>query len=443
MSEANEAQLAGLSILLQLSRRVRDAGTIEEVGFVAVNESKQLVHYRQAALWVEGKGVFAVSGIPEPDRSSPYIQWLAGCFKEWQKGTGCRPVGPEGLPEALSASWDEWFPAHGALAPLLSKKGETIGLLLFVRDDEWTEHDLPLLTELAAIYAQGLGSFLRAGGALQRTSAALASSWLRLAVLLLAVGAMFVPIRMSVQAPAEVVPKDPFVVRSPLDSVIDRFHVKPNQRVNEGDLLFEFDRTNLSTKHGVAAKAFDVAAEEYRQAAQSALVDDKSRMEITPRRGKMEEKATELSYSRKLLNRAEVHAARSGIAVFAEQGDWVGKNVSVGERVMTIADPNRVELLIHLPVADAIALDLGNPVRLYLLTDPQHPLAGSVRYVAYKPEVVTSGVASYRIKADFAAGVKPPRIGLTGTARIFGSRVALGYYIFRRPLTAVRQRIGW
>jgi hypothetical protein len=193
----------------------------------------------------------------------------------------------------------------------------------------------------------------------------------------------------------------------------------------------------------VASKAFEVAAEEYRQAAQSALVDDKSRADITPRRGRMEEKATELSYSRQLLNRVDVRAPRSGIAVFAEQSDWVGKNVAIGERVLTIADPNRVEMLIRLPVADAIEITLGNQVRVYLSTDPHHPLDGTVRYVAYKPEVSPAGIAAYRIKADFDAAVKPPRIGLGGTARIYGKNVTLGYFIFRRPVTAVRQRIGW
>ena len=443
MSEANDAQLMGLSILLQISRRVRDAAIAREIGFIAVNETKQLINYRQSALWLKGEGVSAVSGVPEPDRSSPYIQWLGASFKHWQQGTGCRRIDSDQLPSVLAGSWSEWFPFHGAIAPLHSKNGELLGQLILVRDEEWQDDDLALLSELAAIYAQGFSIFLHRGGVKKRVARFFASSWLRIAVVAALVGAMFIPWRLSVQAPVEVVPRDPFVVRSPLDSVIDRFHVQPNQPVAQGDLLFEFDRTNLSAKQGVAAKAYDVAAEEYRQAAQSALVDDKSRVEITPRRGKMEEKATELSYSRQLLQRTEVRAPRSGIAVFAEQGDWVGKNVSIGERVLTIADPSRVEMLIRLPLSDAIEVNIGNPVRFYLLTDPQHPIEGSVRYVAYKPEVASSGIASYRIKADFAPGVKPPRIGLTGTARIFGKKVTLGYYIFRRPYTVVRQRLGW
>lgn len=443
MSDVSSAQVAGLNILLQIARRVREAAGPEEIGFIAVNESKQLLNYRQAALWVAGKGVCSVSGIPEPDRSSPYALWLSACFKAWRDTRECCRVDASSLPALQAGAWAEWLPSHALLAPMVSKQGELLALLLVARDGEWQDHDVALLKELASIYTHGLAGFLAGGGILRRARALAAKSRARILLLALAAGALFIPVRLSVQAPAEVVPKDPFVVRSPLDSVIDRFHVRPNQQVKEGDILFEFDRTNLSAKHGVASKAFQVAAEEYRQAAQSALMDDKSRTEITPRRGKMEEKATELSYSRQLLRKTDVRAPRSGIAVFGEQSDWVGKNVTIGERVLTIADPGRVEMLIRLPVADAIEVKPGSPVRMYLSTDPHNPLEGTVRYVAYKPEVTAAGIAVYRIKADFAAGVKPPRIGLGGTTRIYGTDVSLGLYIFRRPITALRQRIGW
>lgn len=443
MIENAENQVIGLSILVQLSRRVREAATEEEIGFIAVNESKQLLPYRQSALWLRGAGVFSVSGIPEPDRSSPYIQWLTECCKLWQTRESVSCCTPQELSGELSRSWGEWAPLHAAIAPLKSKNGSRHGLLVLFREEPWHEHELALLNELASIYAHGFAAYSGRGVLWQGLRKNVFSAGAKIAVSILACSSLFLPVRMSVQAPAEVVPKEPFVVRSPLDTVIDKFHVKPNQAVVAGQLLFEFDRTNLGAKHGVASKAYQVAAEEYRQAAQTAVVDDKFRAEIAPRRGRMEEKATELSYSRQLLKRAEVRAARPGIVVFAEQSDWVGKNVSVGERVLTIADPGRIEMLIRLPVADAIDFELENPVRLYLSSDPQNPLDGTLRYVAYKPETSPAGIAAYRLKADFAATSRLPRIGLTGTARIYGKKVSLGYYLFRRPLTALRQKLGW
>ncbi|MBI2354657.1 MAG: HlyD family efflux transporter periplasmic adaptor subunit [Deltaproteobacteria bacterium] len=443
MSAASDGQLLGMGILLQISRRVRDAARLEEIGFIAVNESKQLLNYRQAALWVDGKGVCAVSGIPEPDQSAPYIQWLSAAFGDWRKGSGCRRTAPDDLSPLLSRAWSDWLPSQAVIAPFTSKSGAVFALLLLVREDPWEEHELALLGELSSIYSHGLRALIPVEGYRKRIGRLFSERWGRMALALLLFGALFYPVRMSVQAPAEIVPKDPFVVRSPLEGVIDRFHVRPNEPVTQGQLLFEFDRTNLRARLGVAGKSFEVAAEEYRQAAQQALLDDRGRAEVMPRRGRMEEKATELSYSRQLLQRVEVRAPRPGIAVFAEQSDWVGKNVAVGERVLVIADAAKVEILIHLPVADAIDLTLGTPVTLYLATDPQHPRTGRLRYASYKPEVTASGIAAYRLKADMDEGSGLPRIGLAGTARIYGKDVTLAYFLFRRPLTALRQGLGW
>src|SRR5689334_13296544 len=48
---ALDAQLFGLSTLVQLLKRARHAASAEELGFVMVNETHALLPYRQAALW--------------------------------------------------------------------------------------------------------------------------------------------------------------------------------------------------------------------------------------------------------------------------------------------------------------------------------------------------------------------------------------------------------
>ncbi|MCK9175849.1 MAG: HlyD family efflux transporter periplasmic adaptor subunit [Desulforhopalus sp.] len=440
---AEASQVTGLNILVQISRRVREAATPQEIGFIAVNESKQLLVYRQAALWIRGKGVVNVSGIPDPDRTSPFVLWLNQCCKKWQGLDGNCFKSPKDLPDVLSHAWIEWAPLHAAVIPLKIGDGQQFGLLIFFREEPWHENEQALISELSSIYAHGFALHYRQSSLWMRVKKTVLSTSIKTLLIVLLIAALFYPVRMSVQAPAEVVPKDPFVVRSPLDTVIDKFHVKPNQHVEKGQLLFEFDRIGLAAKHDMAAKSYQVASEEYRQISTIALVDDKSRADIATRRGKMEEQAMELDYSLELLEKTEVRAPRPGIVVFAEQSDWIGKNVSVGERVLTIANPEQVEMLIRLPVADAIGFVLNNTVKLYLSSSPQTPLDGTLRYVSYTPEITALGITAYRLKADFTDTLHLPRIGMTGTARIYGKQVSLGYYLFRRPLTALRQRLGW
>ncbi|MBX3619152.1 MAG: HlyD family efflux transporter periplasmic adaptor subunit [Rhizobacter sp.] len=442
-AEASPAQ--ALLVLLQLGRRARAAGDLAALGFVAVNETLQLVPYRQAALWAELglPRVAAVSGLPQPDPSAPYVQWLGSVCRHLVKAqadTGVVDVAA--LPTPLQAEWAQWLPAHAVWLPL-QHEGRLDGGLLLAREEPWRDSDTALLKELADVYAHALAGFRPRQHGLD-----LAVGWLRTRRaqrrLLLAAGLVcLVPIRVTALAGAEVVPKEPFLVRAPLDGVIERFDVRPNQAVKAGDALFSLDTTALRTHYEVARKAFDTAQEEYRQSAQAAVTSDKNRADIALRRGQLQEKQVELEYTSGQLQRVQVKAERDGIAVFADANDWLGKAVAVGERILVVADPARVELAVHLPAADHLDVAPGDVLTLYPQGAPLASYDAKVTSVAYRAEPTPEGFLAYRIKADFEPGTAAPRIGQLGTARVRGPWAPLVYVMLRRPLVAVRQWLGW
>ena len=237
-------------------------------------------------------------------------------------------------------------------------------------------------------------------------------------------------------------PSEPFLVRAPLEGVIDHFHVRPNQAVAVGDPLFDLDTTTLRAHSKVAQKAYDVASEEYRQAAQRAVTDERSKLEMVQRRGELEEKALEKDYSQQQLDRVLVKATRAGVAVFADANDWQGKAVAVGERVMTLADPDRVELTVFLPVHDAMDLAVGSAVTLYPNGSAFRSYDATLKTIAYRAEPAHDGLLAYRLKARFEAGLAP-RIGLMGMAKLRAGRAPLLYVLLRRPIAAARQWLGW
>ena len=73
--------------------------------------------------------------------------------------------------------------------------------------------------------------------------------------------------------------------------------------------------------------------------------------------------------------------------------------------------------------------------------NPIKPLKGKLKRASYQSSLSPEEVLSYQISASFE-GEEIPRIGLRGTAKIYGSRVTLFYYLFRKPITFVRQLIG-
>jgi hypothetical protein len=444
-----EAQLFGLGTLVQLLKRARQAETEQELAFIIVNETHNLVPYRQAVLWRrdrEGRGkVMAISGGAVVERNAPFTLWLNRALGrlDAQPADGPQPVGAHDLAGPLGEEWAEWLPAHGLRVPLMLGPGRTLGTLLLAREQPWGEGERHILQELADGFAHAWANF--SGG---RRRPLLAQIWdrhaaIKIGVALAAFAALWLPITLSALAPAEVVPLKPTIVRAPLDGVVDHFAVQPNAPVKEGQLVLELDPRAIQNKLEVATKALGVAEAEYRQAAQEALFDDKSRAKLSVVQAKADQRRADVTYAQSLLDRIHVTATRTGLAIFDEPNDWIGRPVTIGERLLEIADPNEAELEIWLPVADAITLKPGAEVEFFLNVSPGAPLRAKLRQASYEATVSPAQLLGYRLKATLDDPAHTPRIGLRGTAKIYGESVTLFYYLARRPLAAARQFLGW
>jgi len=254
--------------------------------------------------------------------------------------------------------------------------------------------------------------------------------------------ALLLPVRLSALAPAEVIALNAITVASPLDGVIGTVHVTPNALVKVGDLLFSLDPTSLNSRKEVAQKALLIARADELAAQQRAFDDIKSKGQLAVAVGQVREKEAELAAIDAMLKRVVVRAERGGIAVFADPNDWLGKPVQTGERVMQIANPGDAGVLIWLPVADALTLEKGAPIRLFLHTKPLSPVDAQLLQTSYQAALSPEGISAYRLRANFNEGEIKPRIGLRGTARISGDWSVLGYYLLRRPIAALREWTG-
>ncbi|TWB29633.1 efflux RND transporter periplasmic adaptor subunit [Nitrospirillum bahiense] len=439
-------QLFGLTTLLQLQKRARHTRTGQELGFLMVNDTFSLVRYRQALAWQRterGDGaVLAVSGLSSVDADSPYARYACRLLAAHGDPAAIKELTTADLAPDLAEEWPEYLPAHGLWLPLTAPDERSLGGLLLAREEPWTDGERVLLENLGDAYAHAWGGLVRQQRRWHRDAARLKSLRTLGYVAAGLVALSLFPVRLSALAPAEVIPQAPTVVRAPFDGVVDKFLVTPNQPVTEDQPLFQLDPVRLQNRLDVAQATLEAAEAEYRQTAQQAVFDEKAKGQLVVLQGKRDQAMAEVTYVQDLLKRIVVHAPRAGLAVFTDVNDWIGRPVTQGERILMVAEPKDVELEIKLPVADAIAMDTGDPVSLFLNIDPQHPLDATVRLAAYQPEVGTDGVAAYRLKARFNDGQAPVRIGLQGTAKIYGQRTTLFYYLFRRPLAALRQRLG-
>ena len=60
-----------------------------------------------------------------------------------------------------------------------------------------------------------------------------------------------------------------------------------------------------------------------------------------------------------------------------------------------------------------------------------------------KPELTPENILAYRIYASIEDVAQNPRIGLRGTAKIYGAKTRLFYYLYSVPINLTRQFVGF
>ncbi|MBB3180302.1 HlyD family efflux transporter periplasmic adaptor subunit [Variovorax sp. Sphag1AA] len=438
------------ALLMNLSAlrdRALAAPTLDALAFSMANDLYPLLRYRQALVMKqdgERLELLNVSGLARPSEDSPYLVWLQRAGKWLAKQIdGDKPLwlAREAVdpPPDIAEGWAEWWPAGLWCVPLRDREGRRLGVVLFLLDQPPAAPLPPLLEGVWQTWAHCWSGF----DARRRLPRWRPGRKQVLVVVAVLAALLLVPVSQTVLAPAEIVSLNAQVVSSPIDGVIARMHVRPNQPVEAGTLLFSLDETTLRNRAEVLTKEVAVADAELMAASQRAFDNPQSKNELTLLNAHSRQKRAELAAVEAQLKRTQVLSPRAGVAVYSDPNDWLGKPVATGERILQVADPAQPAMRVQLPVADAIALEPGAKVTLFLTAYPLDPLKGHILETSYQAKPSEEGVSSYRLLASIDDPPAHARLGLHGTAKLQGERVMLGYYLLRRPLAAARAWTGF
>jgi len=433
--------------LLLLQQKLRQSKSMLQLGHTIVNQSSRIAKYQISVLWISpqaGKGsIQAVSGLPEPVKHTPFTSWVESICRQLstedlEKTT---VVNKEDFTEDQLIRWREFFPSDLAWVPLISQN-RTIGGLLLGRSEPWLEEELALLNYWSGAVAHAIAAFTNVRKKpvehVKHVFTHKRAIWIVLVILFVAA---WIPVPLSVNARAEVVPREATIVRSPIEGIIGEVYVEPNQGVLPGDLIMSFDDTNLQSQKDLAEQELAIARAEFQSANQAAVRDRDIASELPVLQAVIEQRETQLRYTETLLERSNLYAEKQGIVVIPRVTELEGMPVQIGERLFSLAEPGSIEMEFRLAVGDAIPLPYNANVTLFLNVFPEQAHRGNVRYVNYQAEVSPDGILGYRGRAEFILN-NELRIGWRGTAKIYGEDVTLFYFLFRRPLSVLRQWIG-
>jgi len=438
-------QLAGALTLLSLEQETRRVQTDKELMFLMVNRTQTVMPTDMIFFFPVEHGrigsLAAVSGISEPDPHAPMVMGLNDCMRHHVPTL--HPLIPGEPP-----SPNECHPqAHGVppevmFCPLTTPAEEIVGMLLLARVQPWRREERDLAARLGLCYGHALAALSQhrsPGNQRWHERAKHRFMWAGLALIPLL---MALPVRQSVMAPAQIVADAPRLVTAPMDGVVALIHVEPNSKVREGEELLTMEQTFLANRHAMAMEALRVAETEALRAEQLAFSQQEFKTSLPLLRSHIEERTVELEHAKELLERSHVRASTDGLAVFSSAEEWLGQPVRVGQKIMIIADPDKVAVAMDLSIHDAVTLQPGAEFLLFLDTDPLHPRSGQIVHASYEALVTPEGMVAFDLRGKLTDNATPPRIGLRGTARLFGERTSLFFLLFRRPLSALRQFIG-
>ena len=459
-----ESKFQLLLTLIALLKKTRHKQKKSELEFLMVNQTFNLVPYRHCVYWDYKGGKVSInnmSGLVQIDSEGPYVQWLSDVIAYFAKAqqhklqsdetevknSFCRllTIKPEDCPKSEREEWKQWCPEYALLILLINDDNIILGGLWLDREHPFNKLDHAVLEDLADGYAGALQNFLtpKTRGNMGNAFSFFQTSGLGIKIFFMALIILFlIPVRTSATAPAEIVASNPDSINVPFDGVIDTLEVLPGQQVKKGDVLVRMDSTVLRNRVAMSSGNLEAAETALQKTQRESLADRKKLAEIALLQAQISQKSAEANFAKEMLEQAEIRADRDGIVIYSDPNALQGKPVQTGEQIMLLADPQDTELLIRMPVDSMIKIEEDVPARFFLNVMPLNYKKAHYTSIGYQATPDADRLMTYKIRGKFTDKNENMRIGWTGTGKVYGKWTILGFNILRRPLVAIRSKLG-
>jgi hypothetical protein len=292
------------------------ADSLNALAFSMANDLYPLLGFHQALVFAQREHsleLLSVSGLARPSEDSPYLVWLRRASRwlasqvpddnpVWLTQQAALP------PQDIAEGWNEWWPAGVWCIPLHDREQDRLGLLVMLLEHEPPAVFRDNLKGLTQTWCYCWAALSRRKG-FRRWRPKRLQMLLVLAIL---AALLLVPVRQTALAPTEIVSREAQIISSPIDGVIARILVRPNQTVEAGTPLFALDETTLRSRADVLSKEVAVADAELLAASQRAFDNPQSKGELTLLGGKSQQRRAELAAVQAQLKRTQVLSPRSG-----------------------------------------------------------------------------------------------------------------------------------
>lgn len=314
--------------------------------------------------------------------------------------------------------------------------GKVLGSLIFISTSGFSKDSLVLANHCAETLSLVLGSF-------GKSSYFPWKNWFRYGIVAAMVGFIFmIKIPMFTLGNAQVIPKDPIIITAPMNGVVKKVNVKSSDIVRKGELLVTFDDIEIRGKQRVAAQTINISASEMVKQERASFFDPGIKNKLEESRAEKAVRSMEYHAITSQLGKLSVSSPSNGTVVLDDPIALVGKPVKAGEKLLSIVNPQNIQVEFYVPVHESNVFKVGSAANIYLDYDPMHPITAVVSDIAYEPIVTSSNILSYKGHLKIDSNQSIPAIGMCGKVKIKDEEATLFWYLFKKPLTYVRWYFG-
>lgn len=438
---SSNTNVAALQTLLALENEALDAPDLITLRHIAVNRPRALIKTGHI-FWITQNGhkikIEAISSQSTLEKTTPFFQWMTRQLSVHARNNGLNNLSQWQFDNTSEETPFTYPFTHALYAPL--RPNAQRGGLLFTREQPFKDIDQRLIKRMAKIFglAASVAQRKKHKAVKLRKPLALWSGVTLFAILLA------LPVSMTTLAPAEIITAKPYIVTAPFEGIIDDILVPPNTPIHKNTALVSFVDTAYQNEFILAGKEEAVADAKLRQAAIGSFISVEAKAHVATAEAEKALASARQNYAKDRLAKTVLTSPKNGLAIYSNPADWRGRHVTTGEAIIQIADPADLRLRIEAPLSMGESLNGGARIKLFLDNTPLNALEAKLTSASYYAKSMPEGHMAYEAYADLelSENQPSPRIGARGVAKIYGRKAPLGYWLFRKPITLLRQSFG-
>ncbi|MBL8382468.1 MAG: HlyD family efflux transporter periplasmic adaptor subunit [Burkholderiales bacterium] len=225
------------------------------------------------------------------------------------------------------------------------------------------------------------------------------------------------------------------VVAAPTDGFVKTVHVRPGDRVAEGQLLAELAGEDLELER----RKLDAEIAQHEGALRAALARD-DRAQYASAAARADAAAAQLALIDEQRSRSRLAAPIAGIVIKGDLTQSLGAPVARGDALLTLAPAGSYRLIVEVDERDMPHLAAGARGSLTLAALPEDAIAFRVSRIT-PVAIARDGRNAFEVEGTLEHPPAAVRPGLQGVARIHAGERALGWIWGHRLIDWLRLRL--